>query len=377
MRPWYAIDDAHRVHSPAILVYPDRIESNLRQLIDTVGDPSRLRPHVKPHKMPTIVQMQLAMGITRFKASTIAEAEMTAMAGGEDVLLAYQPVGPNRQRLIRLIDRYRDTRFATIVDDASCIGELNAAAAALDAPLRVYLDIDVGMHRTGIEVDGAPALFEHLIRCEHLQPVGLHAYEGHLDHRRSRELAQAVREAFDPLWELRRRLLNSGATSCDIVAGGTPTLQALSHHALGPPDTGPPLDLQIAAGTVVLWDTSQDDLSPPGGFTPAAAMLTRVISRPARGLLCLDLGLNAISTDSGHPRLDFLDLPDAQIERHNEEHLVVRTRHADQWPIGSVLYALPRQICPTIALHTEVGVVQDYRLVDRWMVLARERRLSI
>ncbi len=54
----------------------------------------------KTHKLPQIVRMKLAKGITKFKVATIAEAEMVAAAGAADVLLAYQPVGPQIGRLL-------------------------------------------------------------------------------------------------------------------------------------------------------------------------------------------------------------------------------------------------------------------------------------
>jgi D-serine deaminase-like pyridoxal phosphate-dependent protein len=83
-----------------LLVFPDRVETNLNRMLQMVnGDVSRLRPHVKTHKMAEVVRLQVAKGITRFKCATIAEAEMTATSGGSDILLAHQPVGPNLVRL--------------------------------------------------------------------------------------------------------------------------------------------------------------------------------------------------------------------------------------------------------------------------------------
>ena len=71
----------------------------------------RLRPHLKTSKMGEVVRMHLDEGITRFKCATIAEAEMAARAGAPDVLLAYQPVGPNVARFVRLVQTFPATRF--------------------------------------------------------------------------------------------------------------------------------------------------------------------------------------------------------------------------------------------------------------------------
>ena len=96
---WFQVADLDNIPSPSLLVYPQRVEENIRRLITLAGSPDRLRPHVKTHKMPELIKRQLRHGISKFKCATIAEAEMCATAGALDVLLAYQPVGPNLSRL--------------------------------------------------------------------------------------------------------------------------------------------------------------------------------------------------------------------------------------------------------------------------------------
>src|SRR5690606_20070104 len=100
---WMQVRNADEVPSPALLVYTDRVATNLDRMVEIAGDPARLRQHVKTHKTPQLVAMQVARGITRCKAATIAEAEMAAAAGATDVLLATQPVGPAMGRLLRLV----------------------------------------------------------------------------------------------------------------------------------------------------------------------------------------------------------------------------------------------------------------------------------
>ncbi len=128
MNSWYRISNEHDVPSPALLVYPDRIDQNLERMIQWVGAVEQLRPHLKTHKLPQIVQMKLAKGITKFKAATIAEAEMAAIAGAADVLLAYQPVGPQIGRLIKLIQTYPKTQFSAIVDNQETLTAISEQA---------------------------------------------------------------------------------------------------------------------------------------------------------------------------------------------------------------------------------------------------------
>src|SRR5436190_11641796 len=144
---WYQLTNADEVPSPALLVYHERMAENLRRMLQIVGgDPSRLRPHIKTHKVPEIISLHLDQGITKFKCATIAEAEMLAAAEAKDILLAYQPVGPNIQRLVTLMQRFPAARFSAIADNHRSIGEISQAMTAAQLELDVFLDLDCGMH---------------------------------------------------------------------------------------------------------------------------------------------------------------------------------------------------------------------------------------
>src|SRR5579872_7019772 len=116
MKPDYTLRDPSQVFSPSLLFYKDLITRNLANLVARVGTPERLRPHVKTHKTREIVRMELDAGISRHKCATLAEAEMLAGCGAPDVLLAYNLVGPNCDRLARLIRAYPNCRFSTLAD---------------------------------------------------------------------------------------------------------------------------------------------------------------------------------------------------------------------------------------------------------------------
>src|SRR5262249_60315304 len=105
--------------------------------------------HTKTQKMAEIIQLQPGQRITKFKCATIAEAELTAGAGGSDVLLAYQPVGPNVRRFLRLMERFPTTKFSTVADDGPAVQILAGAASAAGMIVDVFLDIDCGQHRCG------------------------------------------------------------------------------------------------------------------------------------------------------------------------------------------------------------------------------------
>jgi len=369
--PWYEIANAAEVASPTVLVHTDRVEHNLRRMIELVGgDPARLRPHVKTHKLAPIVAMKLAHGIRKFKVSTIAEAEMTAQAGGPDILLAHQPSGPGIARLVALMQAHPQVRWSTLVDDADNLAAIGAAMHAAGLTIELYVDLNVGMNRTGIVPgDAAAALYAQLCRTPGVAAGGLHAYDGHLRDPDDAVLEGLVRATFAPVWALRERLLAQRLPVPRLVASGTPTFAIMART--------PGLEVEVGAGTTALWDFGQEAVCPSHRMRHAAVLMARVISKPTPDRLCLDLGHKAVGSEMAHPRVQLFGLEDAQAVVHSEEHLVLQTPRAAQYRVGDVVYGLPRHVCPTMALHSEVWAVRDGRAAERWPVTARARRLTI
>ncbi|MBL9126124.1 MAG: D-TA family PLP-dependent enzyme [Verrucomicrobiales bacterium] len=362
----FRVTNVAEIPSPAILLFRARIEENLRRMIAVAEDPARLRPHIKTHKIAELVRRQIELGISRFKCATIAEAELAATAGARDVLLAYQPVGPDARRWVELHRAYPDVRWKAIVDDPAAVAHLVALAGS--KTLELLVDLDIGQHRTGVP-PGAPAmeLARALSKTAGVAFGGLHAYDGHLHQPDAKVREVACREAFAPVDTLRDALLAQGIAVPRVVAGGTPTFPF--HARRG--------DLECSPGTCVLWDAGYRAKLPDLDFLPAAILLTRVVSRPGPNRLCFDLGHKAVASEMPHPRVMFPDLPDAIPVAHNEEHLVLETPLAERFPVGSVAYGIPWHVCPTMALHAEAWVVDGSQATERWAVAARARRLRI
>ena len=355
--PWYWVENADEVASPSLLVYPERIAENVRRMIALAGGPERLRPHIKTHKLPELIALQLRLGITRFKCATIAEAEMAAQAGAKDILLAYQLVGPNVARWNELVKMFPTTRFMTIVDDERALNHLGGRS-------EVLLDIDVGQHRCGMEI--GPRAFE-LYRKLGARAGGLHVYDGHIHTSDPQERARECEAAFGPVWEFVRQLRKDGLAVPRIVAGGTPTFPMHARNT----------EVECSPGTCVLWDHGYATKLPDLDFLVAAVLLTRVISKPAGNRLCVDLGHKAIASEMPHPRVQLLNLPDAKFVGHSEEHLVVESERAGEFAVGDCFYGVPWHICPTVALHSFATPVRNHRAEAPWRVTARERVISI
>lgn len=365
----YRLADPESLPSPSLLVFRDLVAANLDAMIGLAGGADRLRPHVKTHKSADVTRMALARGIVKHKCATIAEAEMLARAGAVDVVLAYPMVGPNVGRLVALSAAFPTTEFRAVVDAPEHAQALSDAAAKLDRPIPTLLDLDVGMGRTGVEPgDAAARLYERIARLPGLVPDGLHAYDGHLGATDLQERTAAAKAVEGRVAAFRDRLEASGLPVPRLVMGGTPTFPI--HGAFCAPG------VECSPGTVVYHDYNYRARYPDLPFTPAALLLTRVVSRPRAGRLCLDLGHKAVSADTPPPapRAWFPDLPDAAVAGHSEEHLFLDVADANRFPIGTPLLAIPAHVCPTVALHRRALVVADGRVVDEWETTARDRR---
>lgn len=365
---WFHIDNEAEIASPALLLYRERIEHNLKLMIEIAGDPARLRPHVKTHKLLPVTKRQVELGITKFKCSTISEVEMCAMAGAADVLLAMPCVGPNAHRLAELALKYPQTEFAGIADDEETIRTLASAAQQHGVNLGVFLELDCGMARTGIVPGVAAALLVHSIKeTPRLLFRGLHAYDGHIHDAELSMRKEKCEAAFAPILAFKKQLEGEGMIIKEFLTGGSPTFGIHAQHK----------DRICSPGTTVLWDFGYGDKHPDLPFLPAAVLLARVISKPGTNRLTLDLGHKSVAPENPHPRVRFEELPDATPIMQSEEHLVLETERAHEFLIGQALHGIPRHVCPTVSMHGEAVVIEGGRAAEVWPVTARNRKISI
>ncbi len=159
---WYHISGIEKLDSPALVVFPERVRTNIQTAIRMVGDVARLRPHIKTNKSPDATRLMLEAGIQKFKCATIAEAEMLGMCGAKDVLLAYQPLGPKLKRFVELIKKYPATKFSCLVDNLAAAMEQSAVFAENELVVPVFIDLNIGMNRTGIAGEAAALVCSEL-----------------------------------------------------------------------------------------------------------------------------------------------------------------------------------------------------------------------
>jgi D-serine deaminase-like pyridoxal phosphate-dependent protein len=369
--PRYAIADTSDILSPAMVIFQDLVEANLEEMLRIAGSGARLRPHCKTHKMREVVKLELSRGIGKHKCATLAEAEMLAQCGAKDVFLAYNIVGPNIRRVAQFVQKYPDVALSVTADHPGPVAALGDALATIGKSVAVLLDVDCGMHRTGIEPGpAAKKLYEQIAGTKGLRPGGLHLYDGQNHQKDVAERRAAVEAVWKAAASFRDELVAGGLAVPRIVAGGTasfPIYASIDDSTL-----------ELSPGTIVFQDWGYSEMFPDLKFTPAAMLLTRVISRPTSDRVTLDLGYKAVASDppAGN-RVIFPDLPDAKAVIQNEEHLVITTSQAQRFQPGDELLAMPRHVCPTSALHQRVYVVSGGKLAGTWAVAARDRVLTL
>lgn len=356
-----AVPAWENVASPALLVFPDLVQANIARMLTMAGGPRRLRPHLKTTKMPAVLRLLLDAGIDQFKCATLAEMQMALETGARDLLLACQPVGPNITGLSTLAKEHPGARLSTVVDDLTIAEQLDAQCQSDKVSLDVYIDIDCGMHRTGIAPGSeALALQQSLHNLAALDFQGWHVYDGHLRQTDVAERRAALEACFQPVWDM---VQAAGANHSTVIAGGTPTFPM---HAKDP-------RVICSPGTCVFWDAGYASILPDMTFDCAALLLTRVISK-TKDQLTLDLGHKAVASENPIDRRVVLpDLPDAQFLSQSEEHLVVQSPDAGDWHLGDALLGIPWHICPSVALYDRATTIVDNRVSGTWEIPARRR----
>lgn len=359
---WYKINNESEVFTPSVLIYPDRIRENIRRMIKIAGDVSRLRPHVKTHKMAEVVQLQVRQNITKFKCATLTEIEMTAANGGTDILLAYPVLGPDIKKYFSILEKFPQVKFSVLVDHKKSVADLINEAQNQKQKVNVFIDIDNGMHRTGIEPGPAFELGLSISKSPWLELNGLHIYDGHIHAPDFKTREEQCENDFKAVDELVEKLKNRGTEIGELACGGTFTFPIHAKY----------VNRTLCPGTPILWDAGYEKNIPDMEFLIAAVLAGRVIGKP-HGKVCLDLGHKAMASEMPHPRLKFLELQMDGIENQSEEHLVILTPDVEKLNPGDFVYAVPIHICPTIALQEQVYVVEKNRVVATWDVIARKR----
>jgi D-serine deaminase-like pyridoxal phosphate-dependent protein len=363
----YKVANPDTLETPAMLLFQDKMEHNIRSVCELVGGARNLIVHVKTHKSEAIIRRQIESGIDSFKCATLKELEMVLQAGASRAILTYPQVQERKiKRLCELTSSYPDAWIATIVSKPVHVDLLASTASHRRQSLRVMLDLDAGMHRTGIGFGpDAVELYGKIDADPFLQASGLHLYDGHQDFSDVLQREAAAQRNIESLQEFQRQVESAGMPVDCVVAGGS---YSFSYYARTPGMHGSP-------GTFIYWDTGFSTEMPDMPFRWAAMILTQVVDRyPDKGIITTDLGCKAISTDlEVSERACLLGHDTAQLILQDEEHGVFRMP-GELPDVGDYLLAVPGHVCPTTIRYPGIHVIDTAGdVVDYYLHTARDR----
>ncbi len=363
----YCVADPDALETPTMLLFQDMMDHNIRGVCELVGGGQNLIAHVKTHKSEVVARKQVEVGIAGFKCATLKELEMVLQAGAHKAILSYPQVQERKiERLCDLSSSYPDVWIATIVSTPFHLDVLATVAARRKQSLRAMLDLDAGMHRTGIGFGAdAAELYREIDAHQFLQPSGFHLYDGHDHFSDVVQREAAAQRNIESLQEFQQQIESAGMPVPCVVAGGS---FSFPYYARTEGMYGSP-------GTFIYWDVGYNTAMPDMPFRYAALILTQVVDRyPDAGTITTDLGCKAISSDLLIEERVYLPGQDAaQLILQNEEHGVFRIP-GELPTVGDYLLAVPGHICPTTIRYPGIHVIDTAgEVVDYYLHTARDR----
>ncbi len=362
---------ASDVDTPALLVDLDRLEANIRRYAEIAAKSGvRLRPHIKTHKTLEIAQMQLRAGASGISTAKLSEAEVYAAAGITDIFVAYPVVGMEKAR--RAAKLAQHCHLIVGAESTKGIQQLSSAAGEIGTTLLVRVEIDSGLHRTGVAPDAAEALCHLVLESPGLQLDGIFTFRGasfpDAKTRDPQALGQLEGELMVALAE---QLRNADIPVKEVSVGSTPT---------GPSAALVPGVTEVRPGTYVFFDrmTTQRGTSTPDEI--ALSILATVVSRPAPDIAIIDAGSKTFCGDIIPENAGLTgygittDGSNGVVMRMNEEHGIVRLAPGFAPEVGDKLAFFPNHVCTAVNLSDELVVVRKGKVQQVWPVAARGRR---
>jgi D-serine deaminase-like pyridoxal phosphate-dependent protein len=356
----------HDLPTPALLLDLDALERNLRRMSErAAGFGVALRPHIKTHKSIEVARLQRDLGICGITVSTLQEARVFADHGFTDLTWAFPVILTRLEEIRELADR---VTLRLVVDSPEAVDALEG----LGVPLHVWLKVDCGYHRAGVDPESplASGLARRLAESKTLIFDGLLTHSGHAYDGPDREEIAAVAEQERAVMVgLAERLRDEGIAVPGVSVGSTPALSVAER-----------LDgvTEIRPGNYCFHDFTQVAIGSCGVRDCAATVLASVVScRPGGGRSVVDAGALALSKDSGPRRPErpsmgevFADYEagildgDARLLSLSQEHGILSVPR----PVGSRVRILPNHSCLTAASFDEYHVLRGDRVVDRWKI---------
>ena len=337
----YKLNHPEAIQTPAMLVFQDMVEYNIREIIRMCGAPEKIVPHVKTHKSPQVLRMQLEAGMVAFKCATLSEAEMVAGAGGKEIVIAFPITHPAKlERLMALKQSHPTSSISVIAGDPKHVEILSHAAVQYNQDLPVYMDVEVGSeHGTGVQAgEAADQLYLQIARSPGLIPAGIHAYDGHAGDTADPGPRRAVVQAnLEKIYAIKSKAARQGLDVPDVIAGGSWSFSFYAEEE----------GIRVSPGNWIYFDlvnSVMTDLS----FKKASAILGQVVdAQEDWDTVTVDIGQKGVSHDPPMSnRFRIMGKAEAELVGQTEEHGVVKL-NGEKLEIGDFFLASPGHACMT------------------------------
>lgn len=359
-------DTLASIDTPTMLVNLPLMEQNIAKLFSTLLPTGvRIRPHLKTTKSIHLARLLAKAGATGACVAKLSEAEVIAGLGGfEDLLITCVIVGAIKvRRLVALFRTHRQLRI--VVDDADAASAIDAALGEAgfgdDERLLTLIDLDVGLHRTGVQPgEPARALARHVAGLKHLKLIGVQGYEGHVQHVHGLEARKAMcLESMAILTSTAVALRQDGHAIEVVTTGGTGTAEFCA-AVKGVTEVQP--------GSFLFMDTDYRN-AVGTTYKNSLTILSTVLSAQGPKCVTIDAGLKSLTTDSGL----------AECKEPGYTYGVLGDEHGSlSWEddgkalkVGDRVEMVPSHIDPTVNLHDVYVAHRDGVVEEIWKVDAR------
>lgn len=368
--------DIKSIKTPSLLLDLDRVRQNAARISEiATRNGVRLRPHIKTHKCIEVARIQTAGHDGAITVSTVAEAKAFAANGFSDITYAVPIERGKFEEATEILNS--GVKLNLLTDDAATVTDLNEVAGNADVKFDVFVKIDCGTHRVGVEPQTAEALnIPHQIAdSANLNFAGILTHAGHsYDVKTVKDIKAVARHERDVMVELAERLRDEGIEVPTVSIGSTPTINHVDH--LNGID-------EVRPGNYIFFDAYQATLGSCGFEDTALTVLAAVIHRDRiRKRLVIDAGAIALSKDRGPAHIDpacgyghVLDLESVEtglrVTSLSQEHGEIQAEDdslLDKFPVGSRLRILANHSCLTAAQHPHYNVMENGRIVDQWKI---------
>jgi D-serine deaminase-like pyridoxal phosphate-dependent protein len=241
-----------RIESPALFLDEKKCRANIDRMVSKARSARiAFRPHFKTHQSAEIGQWFREAGTNAITVSSVAMGHYFADAGWKDITIAF-PANPRELASIKNLAARCSLNL--VVNNPAMIPLLNEAAESDEArafSLQIWIELDTGYHRSGIDPENLSLIREiiHLcINSNHLFFTGFLSHFGETYMATSGEEIKTIATSnLKRMDQVRTRVGNSDAIQLSI--GDTPSFMMLKEFS--------PAN-EVRPGNAVFFDLMQE-----------------------------------------------------------------------------------------------------------------------